>query len=147
VQQIEELQKATQRSIAAEMESLAEGQGASALLQDEAGRTRITDLCEQIRKRCARLSSSEMRQDLERLLQQAATGQPAHLQRAQEASLEVPATATEPGVMPLMEAPRGRQPLSLFDWKIWSQARPTLWRFGDTANLYPEREQPLLTQD
>ena len=43
-----------------------------------------------------------------------------------------------------MEVPRGKQPLSLFDWKIWSQAR--LWLFGETANLYPGREQPLLTQ-
>ena len=97
------------------MESLVEGQGASALLQDEADRTRITDLCAQIRKRCARLSSSEMRQDIKRLLQQAATGQHARLQQAQEASSEVPATATVVGVMPLMEAPRGKQPLSLFD--------------------------------
>ena len=47
--------------------------------------------------------------------------------------------------MPLLRVPRGRKPLSLWDWKIWSQARPTLWRYGDACNLYPHRETDLLT--
>ena len=26
---------------------------------------------------------------------------------------------------------------------IWTMARPTLWRFGDASNLFPDRETPL----
>jgi hypothetical protein len=147
VQQIQELQKATQRSIAAEMESYVESHGSNSLLEDEAGRARILELCEDIRRRCGRLSSREAKAELERLLQQAATGQPAHLQATEAGAAGPSAPGAEPGAMPLLEVPRGKQPLSLFDWRIWSQARPTLWRFGDAANLYPWRDQPLLTQE
>ena len=33
--------------------------------------------------------------------------------------------------------------MSYWDWRIWTMARPTLWCFGDAANLYPDREEPL----
>ena len=42
---------------------------------------------------------------------------------------------------------RGKKPLSLLDWKIWTMARPRLWRYGDAANLYPDREVPLATRE
>ena len=41
---------------------------------------------------------------------------------------------------------RGKKLLSLFDWKIWTMAKPRLWRFGDVANLY-DREEPLSTSE
>ena len=46
--------------------------------------------------------------------------------------------------IPCLQVPRGKAPLSLYDWKIWAQARPTLWRYGDACNLFPERQTPLL---
>ena len=38
--------------------------------------------------------------------------------------------------MPLLQVPRGRKPLSLWDWRVWPQAKPHLWRYGDASNLY-----------
>ena len=38
-----------------------------------------------------------------------------------------------------LEVPRGAAPLSLFDWKVWAQARPSLWRYGDAGHLDPKR--------
>ena len=32
------------------------------------------------------------------------------------------------------------------DWKIWTMAKPRLWRFGDAANLF-DREEPLSTRE
>ena len=39
---------------------------------------------------------------------------------------------------------RGKKPLSLWGWKIWTMARPRLWRYGDAGNLF-ERETSLAT--
>ena len=44
------------------------------------------------------------------------------------------------GFIPLLEVPRGRRPLSLWDWKVWPQAKPHLWRYGDASNLYVDEE-------
>ena len=41
--------------------------------------------------------------------------------------------------------PRGKVPLFLWDWQVWYQARPTLWRYGDAGNLYPGRQTDLPT--
>ena len=41
---------------------------------------------------------------------------------------------------------RGKKPLSLWDWKIWTMARPRLWRYGDAGNLF-ERETSLATSE
>ena len=51
------------------------------------------------------------------------------------------------GGMALMEVSRGSAPLSLWDWRIWTQARLTFWRYGDAAKLFLERETQLLTQE
>ena len=34
-----------------------------------------------------------------------------------------------------------------FDWRAWTQARPTLWCYGDASNLYPDRAVPLKTRE
>ena len=52
-----------------------------------------------------------------------------------------------PGTIPRLEVPRSSTPLSLWDWKVWSQARPTLWRYGDAGNLDPKRSVPLLVHE
>lgn len=58
--QLEELDQAAQRSVAAEVESALESRlGDAACLVDEAGRTRILEICEKVRKSCARLNDAE----------------------------------------------------------------------------------------
>ena len=42
--------------------------------------------------------------------------------------------------MPLLQVPRGRKPLSLWDWKVWPLAKPHLWRYGDASNLYYDED-------
>ena len=37
--------------------------------------------------------------------------------------------------------------MPLFDWRAWTQARPTLWCYGDASNLYPDRAVPLTTRE
>ena len=39
-----------------------------------------------------------------------------------------------------LQVPRGSTPLSYWGWRIWTMARPTLWRFGDGGKLFPGRE-------
>ena len=41
---------------------------------------------------------------------------------------------------------RGKRPLSLWDWKIWTMAKPRLWRYGDAGNLF-ERDTNLSTSE
>ncbi|CAE7526468.1 unnamed protein product, partial [Symbiodinium sp. CCMP2456] len=41
---------------------------------------------------------------------------------------------------------REKQPLSLWDWKIWVMAKPRLWRYGDAGNLF-ERDTNLSTSE
>ena len=43
--------------------------------------------------------------------------------------------------------PWGALPFSLWDWRAWAQARPTLWLYGDATNLGPARPTPLLTHE
>ena len=54
----------------------------------------------------------------------------------------------QPKVLAELACPTDRTPLSLWDWRIWTQARPTLWAYGDAGNLDPRREDaPLLTHE
>ena len=58
------------------------------------------------------------------------------------AALGEPVEARQQGTgatMANLEVPRGTAPLSLFDWKVWTQARPSLWRYGDAGHLDPKR--------
>ena len=163
INQLQELEQAAQRSVAAEMETAIE---ANPDLIDDAGRERILKLCQDVRRRCQRLSSADMRAKLEWELQQAAVGSPTFLHddsaapdAANGLSSGAPADDTPPansapqepratdGSLALLEVPRARAPLSLWDWTIWTQARPTLWRYGDATNLYPHRQTLLLTQE
>ena len=132
--QLEEIQGATKRSIAAEVESAIEG---GARLVDEAGRERILEMCKDLRKHAQRLSQPERLAKLQAELQKAALGHETW-QR----------TDGESGAMSELICPRGDKPLSLWDWSVWAQARPTLWRYGDAGNLDPRRTSaPLLTHE
>ena len=43
--------------------------------------------------------------------------------------------------MPHLQVPRSNAPLSMWCWRVWAQARPTLWRYGDAGNLDPRRNE------
>ena len=107
------------------------GLGEAACLVDDAGRARILDICKKIRQTCARLDQGGKKHKLQLELQKTATGR-------QEWQKTGPS-----GDLANLLQPRGRVPLSYWDWRIWTMARPTLWRFGDAADLYPDRETPL----
>lgn len=134
--QLEELDKASQRSVAAEVESALES---GACLVDDAGRERILELCKDIRNQAAKLSQRDRIHKIQAELQKTALGK----QDWQRSG----ASGAEPETVPHLEVPRGSMPLSLFDWWVWSQARPGLWRYGDAGNLDPKRTVPLLTHE
>ena len=122
MEMLEELENSAQRSVAAEIESSLES---GACLIDDYGRERILEICKKIRNQAAKLSPKEKEIKLQAQFHKAATGQ-----------------------LPKLEVPRSEVPLSLFDWQVWSQARPNLWRYGDGGNLDPKRENyPLLTHE
>ena len=66
--QLEDLDATAQRSVASEVESAIEG---GACLTDDVGRTRILDICREVRQNCAKLNVSETRNKLEKELAQA----------------------------------------------------------------------------
>ena len=121
--QLEDLDAATQRSVASEVESAIEG---GACLTDDVGRTRILNICHEVREKCERLAPSEKQQKLEKEMQQAALGTATWQKKV------------DGNGIPLLQVPRGKVPLSLWDWKVWSQARPALWRYGDCCNFYKD---------
>ena len=131
--QLEDLDNAAQRSVAAEVESAIEG---GACLVDDAGRERILTLCQEIRAQATKLSHPDKLYKLQAELQRTALGN-------QEWQTRQPDTQT----LPKLQVPRSTTPLSLWDWRVWSQARPGLWRYGDGGNLDPRRTVPLLTQE
>ena len=77
-----------------------------------------------------------------------ATGgsEPAVAQNQAAPADQSPATGKEPSTLPNLQVPRSARPLSLFDWRIWSMARPSLWRYGDAGNMYP-RQTDLTTRE
>ena len=103
---------------------------------DDAGRERILAICTKIRAQAPKLSHPEKMRKLQAQLQQAALGQQ-----------EWQKTHQDPQTLPKLEVPRDATPLSLFDWRVWSKARPNLWRYGDGGNLDPKRTVPLLTYE
>ena len=68
MRQLEELDQAAQRSVAAEVESAIEG---GACLLDEAGRERVLALCKQVRNAARRLTRDEHLQKLQQSFQKA----------------------------------------------------------------------------
>ena len=53
---------------------------------------------------------------------------------------------TTENAVPHLAVARGKKPLSLWDWKIWTMSRPRLWRYGDGGNLF-ERDASLSTTE
>ena len=136
--QLEQLDNAAQRSVAAEVESALEG---GACLVDDAGRERILEVCGEIRDRAAKLSKEDTLQKLQAELQRAALGQQTWQSQPQGSP------NVEAGTLPHIHVPRSTTPLSFWDWRIWTMARPTLWRYGDAGNLDPKRTVPLLAHE
>ena len=133
------LMRAAQRSVAAEVESALESRmGEAACLIDKAGRARILEICDNVRKSCSRIDDAEKKLRLQFELQKTATGQ-----QEWQRPIGEQAASSSSGEMAHLLHPRNSAPLSYWDWRIWTMARPTLWRFGDAANLYPDREVPL----
>ena len=140
--------------MAAELESLLEGDRCA--LRDTVGRERILQLCKDIRKGCERLDRPSMLAKLQHGFAAAAAGsKPPHSTQvaSQEADPTTKTCSASPGLsggaMPLLQVPRGRKPLSLWDWRAWPQAKPHLWCYGNAGNLYfDERlEQGLAARD
>ncbi|CAE7197789.1 tkt [Symbiodinium sp. CCMP2592] len=160
LQKLEELQDAGARSVALEMETMVEEQRT---LVDHLGRQHILELCRQIHESCRQLSAAEKQSRLERELRDAVMGKSRWL-NASEAALaprvaeqedDGPApeadhvdgdAAEEDGQAAHLLVARGKQPLSLWDWKIWTMAKPRLWRYGDAGNLF-ERDTNLSTSE
>ncbi|CAE7839256.1 unnamed protein product, partial [Symbiodinium sp. CCMP2592] len=161
LQKLEELQDAGARSVALEMETMVDEQRT---LVDHLGRQHILELCRQIHESCRQLSAAEKQSRLERELRDAVMGKSRWL-NASEAALaprvaeqedDRPApeeadhvhgdAAEEDGQAAHLLVARGKQPLSLWDWKIWTMAKPRLWRYGDAGNLF-ERDTNLSTSE
>ena len=133
-QQLDDIQSATKRSIAAEVESAVDG---GARLVDDAGRTRLLEMCKDLRKHATRLSQPERLGKLQAELQKAALGQQSWQRPDGEAAM-----------LSELVCPRTDKPLSLWDWEVRAQARPTLWRYGDAGNLDPRRSgTPMLSHE
>lgn len=133
MQQLEELDNAAQRSVTAEVESAIES---GACLVDDAGRERILDICKEIRSHAAKLSQPERMHKLQTELQKTSMG-----------TQDWQTSEKDSQTLPNLKVPRSTTPLSLWDWRVWSQARPSLWRYGDAGNLDPRRTVPLLTHE
>ena len=168
LQKLEELEAAGARSVAVEMESLVDEEET---LIDHLGRQRILALCQEIQESCRKLSSQELRRKLEGELRDAVMGKSrwflaSESQPGSQTSQQVNVTRTgqseshaqvgvtsdsEVGVttelaVPHLAVARGKKPLSLWDWKIWTMSRPRLWRYGDGGNLF-ERDASLSTTE
>ena len=127
INQLEALEKAAEKSVAAELETMLEGDQCT--LRDTVGRERILEMCKEIRRGRQRLDTPTMLAKLQHGFAEAATAAGGPTEGSAEAR---PAD----GSMPLLQVPRGRKPLSLWDWKVWPLAKPHLWRYGDASNLY-----------
>ena len=159
LQKLEELEAAGARSVALEMEAFMEAEGSQWM--DLAGRKRIAELCAEIRESCEKLSHEGMRRKVERELGDVVQNQSKWFLTSETKSRD--GGADEPGLAEVdvtteshrrnrsgpehLVVARGKKPLSLLDWKIWTMARPRLWRYGDAANLYPGREVALTTRE
>ena len=126
--QLEEVENATKRSIAAEVESAIEG---GACLVDEAGRDRILQHCRDLRNSAAKLTTQGRQHKLQAELQKSAVGcrQPSDPPPCERLDPPHPGSKdAQSKTLAELACPSGRAPLSLWDWQIWSQARPTLWQ-------------------
>ena len=127
MQQLEELDQAAQRSVAAEIESAVESRlGEAAVLVDDAGRERILEICKKVRKSCARIGERTFK--LQRELQKTAMGEQDWQRLAQEPSAS---SCPKPSVdgsdtIAHLQVPRSSKPLSYWDSRIWSMGNNAL---------------------
>ena len=144
LEKIDELEAAGARSVSVELATL---MGEDTTLVDHLGRQRILQLCDEVQETCRKLSAADARRKLELELRDAVMGTSRWFLPS-ETSGEDPVQEdadTGHAAKHLLVA-RGKKPLSLFDWKIWSMAKPKLWRYGDAGNLF-DREEPLSTRE
>ena len=144
--QLQEMEKTAARSVALEVEAAVVNGTESGGLLDSAGRARLLQMCDDVRAQCQKLSKQDFEAKLERELRLALEGRPPwQLEGAMSAGDPGPHEGQANSMRNLL-VPRAKQPLSLFDWKIWSMARPELWRYGDCGNMY-DRQAELTTRD
>ena len=102
----------------------------------------VTSSTEQFSLRRSETAATEVRSEDLQIPHQPSTEQ-ISLRRSETAATEVRSEDLE---VPHLAVARGKKPLSLWDWKIWTMAKPKLWRYGDASNLY-ERERALSTTE
>ena len=140
LEKIEELEAAGARSVAVEVASQ---MSEDVTLVDHVGRKRILDLVDEIQATCRKVSAVDARKKLEKELSHAVMGKSSWMLPDAHDRQEEDVT---PAASKHLLVARGKKLLSLFDWKIWTMAKPRLWRFGDAANLF-DREEPLSTSE
>ena len=97
-------------------------------------RERILELRRQMGARCGRLDAGAIRMEL------------------LHGFVEAVATQTQPfddrdasglsgGGVPMLQVLGGRTPLHLWDWRVWPQATPQLWRYGNAVDLYKDDDR------
>ena len=96
---------------------------------------------------CRKLSAADARRKLELELRDAVMGRSRWLLPSETSNEEpVEEDADSGRAAKHLLVARGKKPLSLFDWKIWTMAKPKLWRYGDVGNLF-DREEALSTRE
>ena len=115
--------------------------GEDTTLVDDLGRQRILQLCDDAQETCRRLSAADDRRKLEMELRDAVMGTSRWLLPSEGSAEElVPEDAESGRPAKHLLVARGKKPLSLFDGKTWTMAKPKLWRYGDAGNLFGRDE-------
>ena len=144
LEKIDELEAAGARSVSVELATL---MGDDTTLVDHLGRQRILQLCDEVQETCRKLSAADARRKLELELRDAVMGKSRWLLPSESPQEELGQADAESGCAAKhLFVARGKKPLSLFDWKIWTMAKPKLWRYGDAGNLF-DREEALSTRE
>ena len=144
LEKIDELEAAGARSVSVELATL---MGDDTTLVDHLGRQRILQLCDEVQETCRKLSAADARRKLELELRDAVMGKSRWLLPSETSNEEpVEEDADSGRAAKHLLVARGKKPLSLFDWKIWTMAKPKLWRYGDAGNLF-DREEALSTRE
>ena len=144
LEKIDELEAAGARSVSVELATL---MGEDTTLVDHLGRQRILQLCDEVQETCRKLSAADARRKLELELRDAVMGTSRWFLPSETSGEDPVQEDADAGYAAKhLFVARGKKPLSLFDWKIWSMAKPKLWRYGDAGNLF-DREAPLSTRE
>ena len=144
LEKIDELEAAGARSVSVELATL---MGEDTTLVDHLGRQRILQLCDEVQETCRKLSAADARRKLELELRDAVMGTSRWFLPSETSGEDPVQEDADTGYAAKhLFVARGKKPLSLFDWKIWSMAKPKLWRYGDAGNLF-DREAPLSTRE